>query len=186
VFAERGPDGVSIERVARVAGVGKSTIYRRWSSREDLIVDAIGELISDGPRPDTGSVRTDLIELLGHLRAAMTSAPAGQVFPRMLTEIAAGTPLGRAHISRIMGHYSAHLEAIFAAAIARRELARTFPVELAADILLGGLVFFRITHRLTGQQSRERIERLVDAALAGAAATTQPAHRSGASRSRRR
>ena len=44
VFAESGPEGLCIERVAARAGVGKATIYRRWPGKEDLLLDAIGAL----------------------------------------------------------------------------------------------------------------------------------------------
>lgn len=90
VLVERSPEGMSIERVSQVAGVGKSTIYRRWASKVAMIVDAIDELLSDQPRPDTGSLRTDLIELLADLQTSIPGTPAGRVFPRMLHEIASG------------------------------------------------------------------------------------------------
>ena len=59
LFVESGYEGLSIEGVAARAGVGKTTIYRRWSSKEDLIVDAIGELIFTwSPRTPDRSERT--------------------------------------------------------------------------------------------------------------------------------
>ena len=58
-------EALTIEAVAARAGVGKATIYRRWSGKEALLVDAVGSL--KGPLPTlTGeSVRDDLIVLLG-------------------------------------------------------------------------------------------------------------------------
>jgi AcrR family transcriptional regulator len=44
VFAERGIDGASIEEIALRAGVARTTLYRRWSSKEELIANAIGEM----------------------------------------------------------------------------------------------------------------------------------------------
>ena len=41
LFIERGIDGASIEQIARRADVGKLTVYRRWSSKEDLVAQAI-------------------------------------------------------------------------------------------------------------------------------------------------
>ncbi|MFJ6566869.1 TetR/AcrR family transcriptional regulator [Streptomyces sp. NPDC091292] len=59
---------VSIELVARTAGVGKSTIYRRWSGREALFCDAL--LAAEAPDPDLPgtSVRDDLIAILEAVR----------------------------------------------------------------------------------------------------------------------
>jgi AcrR family transcriptional regulator len=64
LFGERGVDGVCVEAVAARAGVGKATIYRRWSSKEDLLLAALGSLKRPLPQPRGASVREDLIELL--------------------------------------------------------------------------------------------------------------------------
>ncbi|GAA2168291.1 TetR/AcrR family transcriptional regulator [Actinomadura napierensis] len=61
--AESGVAGVSIEAVAARAGVGKTTIYRRWPSKEALIVDALGAAKGELPRPSGASVREDLNEI---------------------------------------------------------------------------------------------------------------------------
>ena len=49
LFAESGPEGLCIERVAARAGVGKATIYRRWPGKEDLLLDAIAALKAPMP-----------------------------------------------------------------------------------------------------------------------------------------
>lgn len=61
--AESGVAGVSIEAVAARAGVGKTTIYRRWPSKEALIVGALGAAKGELPAPSGTSVREDLTEL---------------------------------------------------------------------------------------------------------------------------
>jgi AcrR family transcriptional regulator len=67
LFAEEGPQGLCIERVATRAGVGKATIYRRWPGKEDLLLDAIAALKAPLPEPAGVSVRDDLIALVGAL-----------------------------------------------------------------------------------------------------------------------
>lgn len=64
LFAESGPEGLCIERVAARAGVGKATIYRRWPGKEDLLLDALAALRVPLPQPTGKSVRGDLIALL--------------------------------------------------------------------------------------------------------------------------
>lgn len=64
LFAERGVEGVCVEAVAARAGVGKATIYRRWSSKEDLLIAALGHVKSPLPVPRGESVRADLIAML--------------------------------------------------------------------------------------------------------------------------
>jgi len=60
---EGGVAGVSIEAVAARAGVGKTTIYRRWPNKEALIIDALAALKEPFPAPVGDSVRDDLIAI---------------------------------------------------------------------------------------------------------------------------
>jgi AcrR family transcriptional regulator len=69
LFAESGAGGLCIEAVAARAGVGKSTIYRRWPGKEDLLVDALATLKSPLPEPSGQSVRDDLVALLRVMQA---------------------------------------------------------------------------------------------------------------------
>ena len=74
-LAERGYTALSLESVARRAGVHKTTLYRRWGSREELVLEAMlaraGEHISV---PDTGSLRGDLL-MLARTAAANAASP---------------------------------------------------------------------------------------------------------------
>lgn len=93
-LAERGYSALSLESVARRAGVHKTTLYRRWGSREELVLEAMleraGEHISV---PDTGSLRKDLLELA---RTAAANAASPEV-AAMARAVAAGAP----HDSRL-------------------------------------------------------------------------------------
>ncbi|HEY0540363.1 MAG TPA: TetR/AcrR family transcriptional regulator [Actinoallomurus sp.] len=60
---EGGVAGVSIEAVAARAGVGKTTIYRRWPNKEALIIDALAALKAPLPAPVGDSVRDDLVAI---------------------------------------------------------------------------------------------------------------------------
>jgi AcrR family transcriptional regulator len=65
LLAEEGFQGLSIEAVAARAGVGKTTIYRRWSSKDELVMDAIRQVQVDIPAAlETGNFRNDLAALL--------------------------------------------------------------------------------------------------------------------------
>ena len=73
-LATVGYTGLSIERVAERARTGKASIYRRWPTRLDLVLDAIDHVM---PRlddvPDTGNVRDDLLTVLRRIAAVMGS-----------------------------------------------------------------------------------------------------------------
>src|SRR5260370_10613411 len=64
LLAEEGFQGLSIEEVAARAGVGKTTIYRRWPSKDELVMEAIRQVQIDVPAIDIGNFRNDLAALI--------------------------------------------------------------------------------------------------------------------------
>ncbi|MET8487139.1 TetR/AcrR family transcriptional regulator [Streptomyces tendae] len=71
-----GWNGLTMEGVAAGARTGKAAVYRRWSSKEDLVADALRSGLPDFDTvPDLGSVREDLLELCRRARDAMYSRP---------------------------------------------------------------------------------------------------------------
>jgi AcrR family transcriptional regulator len=88
-LAESGYSALSLEKVARRAGVHKTTLYRRWGTREELVLEAMleraGERIAV---PDTGSLRRDLLELA---RTAAANAASPEV-AAMARAVAAESP----------------------------------------------------------------------------------------------
>ncbi|WP_441961665.1 TetR/AcrR family transcriptional regulator [Mycolicibacterium houstonense] len=98
VFIERGVEGSSIEQIAKRAGVGKPTIYRRWSSKEDLIAAAMETLIAD----EAGWASPEQIDVESPyelVEAAIESAAA-----------ATTTPHYRALLARVFGSAVSHPE----------------------------------------------------------------------------
>ncbi|GAA4266786.1 TetR/AcrR family transcriptional regulator [Frondihabitans peucedani] len=68
VLAEEGYEGMTIEMVAARAKAGKATLYRRWASKNDLVIDAVA-CMKKGDQtlesiPDTGSLRGDLVGMI--------------------------------------------------------------------------------------------------------------------------
>lgn len=125
----------SMATVAAKAGVQKTTLYRRWSSPEALMHEAVAH----GPRqaipvPDTGSLRGDLRELarLGH---EFVVSDEGRGTTRML--VAAEEASRRAYWTQ---RYDA-LSPIFKRAVARGELAADAKWELYLDAIVGSSVF---------------------------------------------
>ena len=167
LFVEQGYEAMSIEGVAARAGVGKTTIYRRWSSKEELIVDAIDELIMDVEPPDTGSLRQDLVDLVTQLQVVLTSSRAGQVFPRMIPHVAGGSPLGKAYLQRVIEPRFAMLRSTLGHAVERGEFPADVDPELVRALLVGPVLMWKLIGRLTRQGARERAERIVDTVLGG-------------------
>ena len=85
LLGEVGYGGLTVDAVAEQAGVGKATIYRRWPSKQDLIVDSISELgsVLTVP-PDTGSLREDIRQFM-HLIVEVTRSPIGAMLQSLVS-----------------------------------------------------------------------------------------------------
>ena len=78
-----GADDLSIRDVAQRAGVHETSIYRRWGTRANLILNAVlSEIQAAVPAPDTGSLRGDLVALLSAI-AAFVTTQVGQLLLRL-------------------------------------------------------------------------------------------------------
>jgi AcrR family transcriptional regulator len=91
LLAEVGYDAVSIEAIAARAGVGKSTIYRRYTCKEDLIADAIENIREDVTIPDTNNLWGD-IDALIQSAAQITLNPVGRQTVAMIVSSASSHP----------------------------------------------------------------------------------------------
>ena len=77
LLADVGYGALTMDAVASEAGVGKATIYRRWRTKQDLVVDTISDLNrAEATTPDTGSVEGDLREMM-HQMVALIGGPTG-------------------------------------------------------------------------------------------------------------
>jgi AcrR family transcriptional regulator len=96
LFIERGVEGTSMEQIAKRAGVGKPTIYRRWSNKEELIAAAMETLVAeDATWADQDAIDTQSPYAL--VEAAIDSAAA-----------AVTTPQYRALVARVFGSAVSH------------------------------------------------------------------------------
>lgn len=75
-LSRAGLDGLSIDRIARAAAVNKTTIYRRWPTRDALVAAALGRILIDRSLiiPDTGSLQGDLVAVLTPVGELLDSA----------------------------------------------------------------------------------------------------------------
>ncbi len=87
LLADVGYGALTMDAVASEAGVGKATIYRRWRTKQDLVVDTISELAQvEGASPDTGSLEGDLRELMRGYVGVLTG-PTGAAIKSLLSTI---------------------------------------------------------------------------------------------------
>lgn len=160
---------MSMEGVAARAGVGKTTLYRRWSCKDDLLLAAIESLFGDFHVDDTGDVHADLTSVVRQAHHFITKTRAGDVLPRMLPEVTSRTPLGRAYAERIMGPRAEAARRVIAGAKARGQLRPDLDERLAVATMVGSLIFMRVTSTLP-DAGDDLAERLVGQLLDGMAA----------------
>jgi AcrR family transcriptional regulator len=97
-----GYDNLTMEAVAARAHTGKAALYRRWSSREDLVGDALSHfMLPLAPPPDTGSVRGDLSDLLGRM-ADTISSDSGCAMQALMGSVTCSRDIVRAIHSRVI------------------------------------------------------------------------------------
>jgi len=167
VLAERGPSGFTVDAVAARAGCGKATIYRRWASRAELLLDTARRMGLESVPVDSGSVRDDLVASLGHFASRLRDTPAGGILPAVIAE-AAVNPEMRAVLAAFVRDRRGHPREALARGVARGELAPDTELDLVLDIV-GGAVLYR--ELVLGEPADEAyLTRLVDAVLSGAAA----------------
>ncbi|RVX38232.1 TetR family transcriptional regulator [Nonomuraea polychroma] len=93
-LAESGYAGLTMERVAERARASKASLYRRWPTRIELVMEAVrNTLPTPESTPDTGTLRGDLVAMLGQVAQAL-SGPAGEAMRGLLGEaLSSGSPL---------------------------------------------------------------------------------------------
>ena len=124
--------GLSVEAVAARAGVNKTTIYRRWPTLDDLLVDALMTWSEDAiPGPDTGSVETDLLAL-GRTLADQLNGGVGRQIAAVVLTAGLRSPQLREATRRYFDQQAARAAPSVAQAIDRGEL----PANTDANALL--------------------------------------------------
>jgi AcrR family transcriptional regulator len=172
-LGEAGYAALSVDAVARRAGVNKTTIYRRWPVREALVVDALTDQIAvDVPIPDTGAIETDLRELARSLVRWLTS-PAGRAIIAATISDAARSPEIAEVKQRFFEDRFRRAEPVIARAKDRGELPRTTdPAELVKAMIAPIYLRLLVTADPVDESTADQA---VEVALAAARAGKLPA-----------
>jgi AcrR family transcriptional regulator len=176
LLAERGYEGVTFEEVARRAGASKATLYRRWSSRREMVVAAVkaGPARREGSGEiDTGSLRGDLLALCRRLITTMRSTDGQTAL--LLLQAGLEDPELCEEIEQAVGPTGARLPtAVVHAAVRRGELPENVD-PFAFEEVAGAVLLLR---RLNGLETDDAyLEALVDVILIPALRATSSAPR---------
>jgi AcrR family transcriptional regulator len=157
---------LSIERIARTAGVGKATIYRRWSGKEQLFVDVMRAAEPPDPQLPGTSLRDDLVVLLESLRRRGLAGRTSAILHNVRAQMKSSPDLWAAyHDTVIVPRRRLGLEVL------RRgretgELRADVDIELLNDIVVGPLLV-RTVLRPDADLPDDLAEQVVDTLLEG-------------------
>jgi AcrR family transcriptional regulator len=163
-LGRRGYAGLRVEDVAERANVNKTTIYRRWPTKAELVAATVREVAAIPPDPDTGSVREDLLVLLRQNAQSMRS-PLKRGIVRMLHMERSDPEVDR--IVRTLRNEVRQSRAMLVErGIARGELPVGAPSELMVDLVFAPVLSRLVTHG--DPVDDEFFVGIVDLVLAGA------------------
>jgi AcrR family transcriptional regulator len=163
----RGLGAVSMDAVAKQAGVSKATIYRWWPTKETLALDALYHEWAMGTEqaPDTGSLRGDLLALLRPWVRHITNRPYARVVSALISTAHTDPAFAAEFLERVVDPRRDRARAIFRRAADRDEITADLNVEVALDLLYGPL-YHRLLQGHAPLNDRFVLQ-VVDTALAG-------------------
>lgn len=168
LIAEQGPNRVGVDEIVARAGVGKQTIYRWWSSKAAVVLDALEESFEiERAFPDTGSTRRDLRIQMRRVATAFAS-PTGAIIQQAVSRSQGDPDVAEEFRRRFFDRRRGHAAAVIERGIARGELRGDLPVETAVDVLYAPLwLRLLVGHQPLTAAAADDILDLVWPALAG-------------------
>jgi len=167
LLLERGYAGVSIEGVAARAGVAKTTVYRRWPSKAELVFEAAIHHSRLGPAPDTGSLVDDLAAVAAIIVRNLSRPVAAATLPGLIADLSQDRALRDRVIARFIGAEQAWIATIMRRAAGRGEAGENVDPDLVLDLLVGPVVSRTfLTGRSSGRDFGERLAIIVGRGLA--------------------
>lgn len=151
ILAEEGWEGLTMAGIAEEAGVAKTTIYRRWDSKEEVVVAALENFVADFPVPDTGTLAGDLRDVM--IRAVDAyQGIAGRIVPSLVGAMAKHERLAETVRAEVLAERRKAMVELLERGVERGEIPEDADLELMLDFLNGPL-FYRLL--ITGEPTDE-------------------------------
>jgi AcrR family transcriptional regulator len=145
LLAERGVRRMSMEAVAAAARVSKATIYRRWPSKDALVLDLVAETVDDAPS-ETGGQPDARSSLLAWVRRALEAetSPRGAALQHVLVRAAEDPALAASLRRRILQNHQERFAAIVERGVGAGEIRPGLDVMTLLDMLSGPVLYRRL------------------------------------------
>ncbi|MFI0513514.1 AcrR family transcriptional regulator [Streptomyces canus] len=157
---------LSIERIARTAGVGKATIYRRWNGKEELFVDVVRTTEPPDPELPGTTMRDDLVALLEQLRQRGLMTRSSALLHSVFAQMKSSPRVWDAYHAIVVAPRRRKQIAILRRGQANGELRTDIDIELLNDLLVGPMLF-RTVMQPDAALPEGLSEQIVDSVLEG-------------------
>ena len=172
LLAERGVHQLTVEGVAARSGVAKTTIYRRWRSKDELALAVLLDMVEQIVEvPDVGDVRAELITFVDGAVKILGTTLMGRVMQGLVSDLATDPALGRSFRERIVAFRVSEVRRVLERAVERGELRADVDVDLVHELLFGP-VYYRLLLS-GGPLDKGLATRIVDAVLPAIRSATQ-------------
>jgi AcrR family transcriptional regulator len=171
-----GYDAMSIEGTAARAHVGKTTIYRRWPSKDALVLAAIQDLQAEAPIIDTGNLQADLLGMVEHALALGSSSPILQKLAfRAATELAAKPEMLQDLLMQVVPTRLHDFARLIERARERGELRADLSTEVALGMIAGPIFYHWLLGGIVSSSPppADLAEQIVEAIFHGLAGTRE-------------
>jgi AcrR family transcriptional regulator len=163
LLTDEGYASLTVAKVAARARASKSTIYRRWPTKEHLVIEAFNRWPALSPS-DKGDVMSDLLDLFRQFLRILHRPPSNAIMPTLVAE-RAHNPALAAVFDPLMQRRRDPARLILRRAIERGELPRSTDVELAVDAIMG-ITVLRL-YFIPGDLSIKAMRRFLEVLLHG-------------------
>ncbi|MCG7209460.1 TetR/AcrR family transcriptional regulator [Streptomyces arenae] len=164
---------LSIERIARTAGVGKATIYRRWNGKEELFVDVMRAAEPPDPELPGTSMRDDLIVLLEALRRRGLKNRSSAIMHNVHAQMKSSPRIWNAYHTNVVNPRRELGMEVLRRGQRNGELRADVDLELANDMFTGPMLL-RAVLRPDSELPEGLAEQIVDEVLAGLRPVSSP------------
>lgn len=156
---------VTIERVAKTVHRARTSLYRRWPSKRQLVAYAVLSTLNAAPVADSGSIREDMISAVEALHRAF-AGPLGQALPGLVADMAHDAGLARIIREEVLVPRRASIKQAISRGVHRGEIRGDIPTDSFIDLLTAPFYFRALFGH--ARINRPFIETIVDCALRAA------------------
>lgn len=157
---------LSMERIARRAGVGKATVYRRWPGKTELMLDVMRSVEEPGPVLEGRSVRDDMVACLEANRRRAVAKRSSALLRNVIAQFQSDPDLWCAYHETIIVARRAHFKAVLRRGVDSGVLRSDIDPDLLCDLLMGPMLS-RALLQPAASLDEGLAERIVDTVLAG-------------------